>query len=217
MLITPQQLKQILPNNTNIDQWCSALNKILPKYSIDSVVRIGDFIGQCAHESGNFTQLNENLNYSAQGLANTWPGRFAVKGTDGKPVKPYVPTSLAASIQRNPEMIANTVYADRLGNGSSASGDGWQFHGRGLIQLTGRANYTAFGATFMMNAEQSIDYLQTVEGAVESACWFWNNNRLNQYADSGDIETMTRRINGGLIGLDDRRAKCKLAQQALGA
>jgi putative chitinase len=216
MEITTNQLAQILPGNQYISQWCDSLNKILPNYSINTVAQVGDFIGQCAHESANFTQLNENLNYSAQGLANTWPNRFAVKGSDGNPVKPYVPTSLATSIQRNPEMIANNVYADRMGNGPSSSGDGWLFHGRGLIQITGRANYTAFGLTADMSPDQVVDYVQTFDGAVQTACWFWSTNNLNQYADSNNIETMTRRINGGLNGLDDRKAKCSLAQQVLG-
>lgn len=216
MQITREQVAQIIPRNPYVDQWTDALNKLLPDYGIDTVARVGDFIGQCAHESANFTQLNENLNYSAQGLANTWPNRFAVKGADGKPIKPYAPNELATTIQRNPEQIANNVYADRMGNGNVESGDGWQFRGRGLIQLTGRANYTAFGSTVDMTPEQVVEYVQTCEGAVASACWFWTTNKLNQYADSGDIETMTRRINGGLHGLEDRIAKCKLARQVLG-
>jgi putative chitinase len=216
MEITQDQLHKIIPTNSHVDQWCAALNAIVPKYSIDTIARVGDFIGQCAHESANFTQLNENLNYSAQGLANTWPNRFAVLGSDGKPVKPYTPTVLAKRIERNPEIIANNVYADRMGNGGPETGDGWRYHGRGLIQLTGCANYTAFGSTIDMTPEQVVNYVQTYEGAVESACWFWNTNKLNQYADSGDIETMTRRINGGTNGLEDRVAKCKLAQQVLG-
>lgn len=217
MEISQEQLAQILPGNSYVSQWCDTLNKILPKYNIDTVARAGDFIGQCAHESGNFTQLSENLNYSAQGLANTWPGRFAVKGADGNAVKPYTPTELATSIQRNPELIANNVYADRMGNGSVESGDGWEFRGRGLIQITGRANYTAFGTTINMTPEEVVEYAQTFDGAVQTACWFWTTNNLNQYADTNNIQTMTRRINGGLNGLDDRIAKCNLAQQILGA
>jgi putative chitinase len=217
MEITQQQLAQILPGNSYVDQWCAALNNQLPAYGIDTVDRVGDFIGQCAHESANFTQLNENLNYSAQGLATTWPNRFAVKGPDGNPTKPYAPTSLATSIQRNPEMIANNVYANRMGNGAPDTGDGWRYHGRGLIQLTGCDNYTAFGSTVNMTPAQVVDYVQTFDGAVQTACWFWNTNNLNQYADTNDIQTMTRRINGGLNGLDDRIAKCNLARQILGA
>jgi len=215
MQITPEQLAQIIPNNQYADQWCDSLNKILPGYSIDTVARVGDFIGQCAHESANFTQLTENLNYSAHGLANTWPNRFAVKGADGAVTQPYAPNSIATSIQRNPELIANNVYADRMGNGSATSGDGWLFHGRGLIQITGRSNYTLFGSTVNMTPDQVVEYVQTFDGAVQSACWFWNPNNLNQYADNNDIETMTRRINGVLNGLADRISKCNLAQQVL--
>ena len=217
MEITQQQLSQCIGNNPYLDQWCEALNKILPKYNIDTVSRVGDFIGQCAHESANFTQLSENLNYSAQGLANTWPKRFAVLDNAGTPIKPYAPTSLATSIQRNPEIIANNVYANRMGNGEPDTGDGWRYHGRGLIQLTGCDNYTAFGLTVDMTPLQAVEYAQTFDGAVESACWFWNTNNLNQYADSGNIETMTRRINGGLNGLDDRIAKCDFAEKILSA
>ena len=217
MEITQQQLGQCIGNNPYLDQWVAALNNQLPNYEINTVERVGDFIGQCAHESGNFKTLNENLNYGAQGLANIWPTRFAVKGADGKPQNPYVPTELAQQIQRQPELIANNFYANRLGNGGPDSGDGWKYHGRGLIQLTGHDNYAAFGATVDMSAEDVVAYAQTFDGAVQTACWFWATHNLNQYADSGDIETMTRRINGGLNGIDDRIAKCNLARQVLGA
>ena len=189
----------------------------LPNYNINTVERVADFIGQCAHESGNFTTLNENLNYSAQGLAGTWPSRFAVLDSSGHPIKPYTPTALAKSIERKPELIANNVYANRLGNGDTDSGDGWKYHGGGLIQLTGKENYANFGATVNMSAEDVVAYAQTFDGAVQTACWFWATHKLNQYADSGDIETMTQRINGGLNGIDDRIAKCNLARQVLGA
>ena len=214
---TQDQLAQILTGNNNVDQWFDALDNHLPAYEIDSVERVGDFIGQCAHESGNFKTLNENLNYSAQGLANTWPNRFAVLDDSGHPVKPIAPASLAFRIERNPEIIANNVYANRLGNGGPDSGDGWKYHGRGLIQLTGHDNYAAFGATVNMSAEDVVAYAQTFDGAVQTACWFWTTHNLNQYADNGDIETMTRRINGETNGLDDRIAKCAFARQVLGA
>jgi len=217
MAISQEQLAQILPGNPCLDHWCEALNKILPNYDINTPQREAAFLSQCAHESGNFTQLSENLNYSAQGLANTWPGRFAVKGADGNAVKPYTPNELATSIQRNPELIANNVYANRMGNGSVESGDGWKFRGRGLIQLTGLANYTAFAATVNMTPDQVVGYAETFDGAVQTACWFWNTNNLNQYADVNNIKTITQRINGGLNGLDDRIAKYNLAKQVLGA
>ena len=215
--LTNEQLSQILTGNTFIDQWVEALNKHLPNYNINTVERVADFIGQCAHESNNFKTLNENLNYGAQGLANTWSKRFAELDADGNPIKPIVPSALAKSIERNPEIIANHVYANRLGNGDTDSGDGWRYHGRGLIQLTGKDNYAAFGATVNMSAEEVVDYAQTFDGAVQTACWFWTTHNLNQYSDVSDIETTTKRINGGTLGLDDRIAKCNLAQQVLGA
>ena len=217
MEITQDQLAQIIPGNNNVADWCTALNKELPGYAIDTINRIAAFLAETAHESGNFKVLRENLNYSAQGLANTWPIRFAVKGADGKPQKPYAPTELAQQIQRQPELIANNVYANRLGNGDTASGDGWRFSGKGLIQLTGRANYTAFANTIGMSVNDAADYLVTYDGAVQSACWFWNSRNLNQLADDGNIDRISRIINGGDVGLEDRAARYQQAVQILGA
>lgn len=214
---TQDQLQAIIPQNQHVGEWYDALAKILPEYDITTVERVAAFLAQCAHESNGFTALKENLNYSAQGLANTWPNRFAIKGADGKPVKPYAPDVLAKRIERNPDIIANNVYADRLGNGPIESGDGARYCGRGLIQLTGKDNYTKFAASINKPFEEIVAYLETPPGAVESACWFWTTNNLNQYADSGNIETLTRRINGGVIGLDDRKARYNQAVQVLGA
>lgn len=212
---TKEQLKQIIPSNEYIDKWYDALMQYLPVYEINTPQRIAGFLAQCAHESGEFTKLVENLNYGAQGLANTWPTRFAVKGADGKPVKPYVPTSLATSLQRNPELIANNIYANRLGNGDEASGDGWHYRGQGLIQLTGKSNQQAFADAVGTAVEDISSYLATFEGAVQSACWFWSTHNLNQYADIGDIEAMTKKINGGLVGIDDRTARYQKAVNIL--
>ena len=214
---TQDQLQAIIPQNQHVGDWYEALAKILPEYDITTVERVSAFLAQCAHESNGFTALKENLNYSAQGLANTWPNRFAIKGADGKPVKPYAPDVLAKRIERNPDIIANNVYANRLGNGPIESGDGARYCGRGLIQLTGKDNYTKFAASIDKPFDEIVAYLETPAGAVESACWFWTTNNLNQFADSGDIETLTRRINGGLIGLDDRKARYNQAVQVLGA
>jgi len=204
MPITPQQLSQLIPGNRYVDQWCEALNKILPDYEINTLQREAAFIAQCAHESAGFTALQENLNYKAESLMRVWPR--------------YFPTmEIANQYAHHPEQIANRAYANRMGNGDEASGDGWKFRGRGLIQLTGRANYTAFGTTVNMTPDQVIEYVQTFDGAVQTACWFWNTNNLNQYADVNNIKTITQRINGGLNGLDDRIAKYNLAQQVLGA
>lgn len=203
MILSLDDLKKILTRNKEVDAWCRALNELLPKYNITNKERIAAFIAQTAHESANFTALSENLNYSADGLARTWPNRFAVPKTT-------TPNLLAKSIQRNPEAIANHVYGNRMGNGNVESGDGWKFRGRGLIQLTGKENYTRFSKVIDKTLDQTIVYLETKEGAVESACWFWNNNNLNALADKQDMTTITKRINGGLNGFDDRMKKYNL-------
>ena len=215
--ITPAQLEELIGTNPYLDQWHSAICEICPKYSIDTTQRLAAFLAQCAHESNGFKSLKENLNYSAQGLANTWPNRFAVKDADGKAIKPYTPDVTATRIERNPDVIANNVYANRLGNGPVESGDGARYCGRGLIQLTGKDNYTRFADSIGKPFEEIVAYLETPAGALESACWFWTTNNLNQYADSDDIETLTKRINGGLIGLDDRKTRYSQALQVLGA
>jgi putative chitinase len=204
MEITQEQLQQIIPNNPYVDHWCEALNAILPDYEINTPERVASFLAQCAHESGGFKFLKENLNYRAASLRKVF--------------SKYFPTDeLAAQYANQPERIANRVYANRMGNGDEYSGDGFHFCGRGLIQLTGRKNYTAFANDTGMSVDEVPGYLETFEGAVQSACWFWNNNNLNQYADADDIETMTRRINGGINGLEDRKKHYEHAKQVLGA
>ena len=204
MQITPQQLGACIGNNPYLDHWCDALNKILPDYDISTPQRVAAFIAQAAHESGGFTALHENLNYRPETLRKVFPK--------------YFPTDdLANQYAHNPEMIANRVYANRMGNGDEASGDGFRYCGRGLIQLTGKQNYQAFADSIETPVEQVPDFLQTFEGAVQSACWFWENNNLNQYADSGDILTMTKRINGGTIGLEDRQKHYNQALQVFGS
>jgi putative chitinase len=191
MQITQEQLRSCIGNNAYLEQWTEALNKILPDYEIDTPQRVAAFIAQCAHESGNFTALHENLNYRAESLTRTWPRHFPTM-------------EIANQYARQPERIANRAYANRMGNGDEASGDGWRYVGRGLIQLTGKDNYSWFAASIETPVEEIPAYLQTFEGAVQSACWFWETNNLNQWADRGDILTLTKRINGGTIGLDDR-------------
>jgi putative chitinase len=204
MEITQQQLAACIGNNQYLEQWCNALNKILPEYDINTPQRVAAFIAQTAHESANFTALHENLNYRAETLLKVFPK--------------YFPTdALAQQYAHHPEMIANRVYANRMGNGDEASGDGFRYCGRGLIQLTGKSNYQAFADSIQMPLEDVPAYLQTFEGAVQSACWFWESNNLNQYADSGDIVTMTKRINGGTIGLADRQAHYTHDLQVFGA
>jgi len=191
-------LTAILKNNKEVTAWHIALTKILPKYEINTKERVAAFIAQTAHESGNYTILKENLNYSAEGLVKTWPKRFLTVAE----AMPY---------NRNPEKIANKVYADRLGNGNEASGDGWKYRGRGVIQLTGRDNCTAFAKSINKTLDETITYLETKEGAIEGACWFWKTRKLNATCDAKDITTMTKLINGGLLGLDERKAKYDLA------
>jgi putative chitinase len=203
MQITKEQLSQLIPKNPYIDQWYEALSVLLPDYEINTPNRIAAFIAQCAHESASFTALHENLNYRSETLSKVWPKKF--------------PASVAQQYAHKPEAIANRAYASRMGNGDEASGDGWRYCGRGLIQLTGKDNYTAFADSIGITPEEVSDYVQTFEGAAQSACWFWESNNLNQYADSGDIETMTKRINGGTLGLEDRKKHYEHAKHILGA
>jgi putative chitinase len=204
MQITQQQLGACIGNNPYLDHWTDALNKILPDYEINTPQRVAAFVAQSAHESGGFTALHENLNYRAVTLRKVFPK--------------YFPTDeMAAQYAQQPERIANRVYGGRMGNGPEESGDGYRYCGRGLIQLTGKSNYQAFADSIEIPVEQVPEFLQTFEGAIQSACWFWESNNLNQYADSGDILTMTKRINGGTIGLDDRQAHYNPALQVFGA
>jgi putative chitinase len=203
MELTKEHLKQLLPKNPYIDQWHSALAQLLPEYEINTPQRIAAFIAQCAHESGNFVFLKENLNYRAESLMRTWPRHFPTM-------------EIAQQYARQPEKIANRAYANRMGNGDEASGDGWRFLGRGLIQLTGKENYSWFAASLGISVEEAAEYLQTFEGAAQSACWFWETNKLNQWADKGDILTLTKRINGGTIGLEDRIKHYEHALHVLG-
>lgn len=207
MELTKEQLQQLLPKNPYIDHWYDALSQLLPDYEINTPQRIAAFIAQCSHESAGFTALKENLNYRPASLRKLF----------GK----YFPTDdLAAAYCNMPnkqEAIANRIYANRMGNGDEHSGDGYKYCGRGLIQLTGKDNYTWFAASLEISPEEASDYLETFEGAVQSALWFWETNKLNQYADSGDFLTMTKRINGGTIGLENRIEHYKNALAVLGA
>jgi len=190
---TQDQLQKILPKVKNISDWYSAMIDALPQYEINTVERVSAFIAQCAHESGGFTLLQENLNYGAKGLTGTFHKYFPTEAD----AKPY---------ERQPEKIANKVYANRMGNGDEHSGEGWKYRGRGLIQLTGKDNYRRFShAAFDDDTIlDNPDLLLEPYYALHSACWFWNDKMLNDYADTQDLVTMTKKINGGTIGLDDR-------------
>ena len=202
-MFTLEQLEQIVPGNPNIEAWYTALTQILPEYGIDTPERIAAFLAQCAHESAGFTAIKENLNYRAESLLKVFSRHF--------------PGGLAEAKQyaHNQEAIANRVYANRMGNGSESSGDGYNFCGRGLIQLTGHDNYLAFADSLSMSLEETIAFLQTFEGCVQSACWFWETNNLNELADSGNIKAMTKKINGGYLGLDERTAHYTQAMEVL--
>jgi putative chitinase len=204
--LTLEQLKQLLPKNPYVEHWHRALAQLLPDYDINTPQRIAAFVAQCAHESGGFTALKENLNYKAVTLRKIFPKYFP----DDAIANHY------ASLPNKQEAIANKVYASRMGNGDEASGDGYRYCGRGLIQLTGKNNYQAFADSLEMDVEDVPEYLATFEGAAQSACWFWESNNLNQWADKGDILTLTKRINGGTIGLDDRIKHYQHALHVLG-
>jgi len=190
---TEDAVRQLIPKVKNFDEWYNNLLNILPEYDIDTPKRVAAFMAQCGHESGGFTLMQENLNYSAKGL----------RGTFGK----YFPNDEVAKLyERKPQMIANRVYANRMGNGDEASGEGWYFRGRGIVQITGKNNYTKCSQSlFESNVlVENPDLLLETEYAIHSACWFWSAARLNELADIGDMKTMTKRINGGFIGLEDR-------------
>jgi putative chitinase len=204
MQITESQLNQLIPGNPYLEHWCEALNMILPDYDIDTPQRVAAFLAQCAHESGGFRFLKENLNYKAASLRKVFP-------------KYFPSDELATAYANKPEMIANRVYGGRMGNGDEHSGDGYKYCGRGLIQLTGKSNYQNFADSIETAVEDIPEFLATFEGAVQSACWFWESNNLNQFADKGDILTMTKRINGGTIGLSDRIEHYNHAMKVLGA
>ena len=194
-MITVEQFNDMFPKNKNAQSWTTAMVAVLPTYDINTPERIASFLAQCGHESGGFTVLQENLNYSAEGL--------------NKIFKKYFPTLESAQpYARKPELIANKVYANRMGNGDEQSGEGYRYRGRGPIQLTGKDNYTAC-SDFLFQDDTLLkdpDMLLDPEYALHSACWFWWKNDLNTFADSADLLTMTKRINGGTIGLDDRIA-----------
>jgi putative chitinase len=193
-VLTLEQLKKMLPKNPYVADWHEALEQLLPDYDINTPKRIAAFVAQCAHESGNFMVLKENLNYRPATLRKIWPKHFP---TDA------IANDYASRLDKQ-RHIANRAYANRMGNGDEASGDGHKFLGRGLIQLTGRNNHQAFADSVEMDINDVPEYLATFQGASQSACWFWETNGLNKWADTGNIKELTRRINGGAIGLEDR-------------
>jgi putative chitinase len=192
--MTPQQLDKLGLDH----KWLEPLNETFEKYEINTPKRQACFIGQCMHESGGFKHLTENLNYSAAGLMRTWPSRFPDKET-------------AEKYAYNSEKIASKVYAGRMGNNTPE--DAAKYIGRGLIQLTGKENYANCGLGIGVDLLGNPDWLATPKYAAMSAGWFWNKKGLNALVD--DITTMTKRINGGTIGLDDRIAKINMVLNAI--
>lgn len=190
-ILSREQLVTILPENKYVDQWYDALERCLPEYDINTRDRIAAFLAQCIHESGGFSTIHENLNYKAASLVRVWPKHFPSM-------------AVAEQYAKQPEKIANKVYANRMGNGDESSGDGWKYRGQGLIQLTGANNYKAFADSIDISVDQAIEYIATFEGAVQSACWFWETNSLNALADQKDMIALTKKINGGTNGLEDR-------------
>jgi putative chitinase len=193
----------------NPEKWLDAVGATCVEFKIDTPQRLAAFLAQTSHESGGYTMLSENLNYRAATLAACWPNRFAVLGPDKKPIKEngkLVPTAVANSIAGKPEFIANLVYSSRMGNGPAESGEGWLYRGRGLKQLTGKDNYTRCGEALGVKLVANPDLLLEPLYAARSAGWFWQANNLSAFADVGDIKGMTKKINGGYIGLEARQA-----------
>ena len=195
MILTPHHLDQM---DIDPQRWWHLIDQILPIWSIDTDQRVAMFLGQCSHESRNFTVLKENLNYRATVLPKLWPNHFTQE--------------LANEVGRtsdhpaNQEAIGNIAYGNRMGN--TEDGDGYRYRGRGVIQLTGKNNYAAFAEVMGMTLDEVVEYLDDDEGCLQSAAWFWSSNNLNVHADNWDIRKATRRINGGYNGIEHRTALC---------
>jgi putative chitinase len=198
-----EHVAELLPR-IDAGEWFDAMERVLPRWDIDTENRVAGFIAQTSHESAGYTVLTENLNYSSKALNSIFPKYFERAGRN------------ADDYHRQPEKIANVIYANRMDNGDTNSGDGWRFRGGGILQLTGRHNYTQFGKAEDMSAEDATDFVRTPIGALASACWFWDTNTINRYCDNQDIVTMTKRINGGTIGLEDRTKHWEHALEVLG-
>jgi putative chitinase len=195
-LIDAKLLKLAAPETKEAElaEWVQPIKDACIRFNIDTVREVACFLAQSGHESGGFRRLTENLNYRADRLRAVWPKRFPS-------------SAIASRYEGNPEKLANYVYASRMGNGSEQSGDGWRFRGRGLFQLTGRDNYTAFGKSLGIRAESAAQYIESgKEGAAMSAAWFFDYNNIDALAETAGVEDETRRINGGTLGLPERRS-----------
>lgn len=206
MIITIEQLQKINKNQNRkeCEYYIDALNKILPQFQINTNIRLAHFLAQILHESGNLKYKSENLNYSASALRSVF-------------AKYFPNDEIAKEYERKPEKIANRVYCARMGNGIESSGDGWKYRGRGLIQLTGHDNYKACGEALKLELLEDPDLLcNKSEVIVASACWYWNSRNLNALADKDDIVGITKKINGGTNGLEDRKNNLTIAKSILG-
>lgn len=203
MKLTETNLAQMLPRNKDIGHLLEIFNDLFPKYEITNTNRVAGFLAQCGHESADFTVLKENLNYSSEGLNKVFPKYFKNAGRN------------AQDYHRQPEKIANIVYANRMGNGDISSGDGWKYRGRGAIQITGKDNYTRFANYIGLSLDETVVYIETLRGAIESACWFWKANKINDTCDNDDIVLMTKKINGGTNGLEERKKHYNLNKKIL--
>jgi putative chitinase len=210
-MLTLKQFKEFAPHTKYAENWHDALfgkqtelggHSLLEDYDINTPKRIAYFMAQCHHESGGFVFVTENLNYKASGLLKVFPKYFDM--------------DTAQKYEKQPQKIANRVYANRMGNGDEASGEGFKYAGKGIIQLTGKDNYTRFAQSLEISVEDAAEYMKTFEGAAQSACWFWETNNLNKFADAGDLKTMTRVINGGYKGMEDRELQYARIARMLG-
>jgi len=199
-MITQDQLQSFFEDTDEeiIEGFVEPLNKAMERFEINNPQRIAMFLAQIGHESGGLKHVKENLNYRSSQLLKVFPKYFR----DRDP----------ADYERKPEKIANLVYGGRMGNGTEETGDGYKYRGRGLIQLTGHDNYNAFANGVGISIDEAVTYLETPEGAAMSAAWFWNSRKLNAVADAGDVVKATKLINGGTIGLEDRK---ELYEEAL--
>ena len=200
-------------NREVAEKWLPHVQNAMARFGIESPKQVAAWLAQTAHESGGYTMLTENLNYRATTLAACWPNRFAELGPDKKPKRnekgALIPTKVAEAIAGKPELIANMVYSSRMGNGPAESGDGWLFRGRGLKQLTGRDNVTRCGKALGVDLAANPDLLCEPEYAALSAAWFWSVNKCGPLADADDFVGLTKKINGGTIGLPDREKRYK--------
>jgi len=215
-----EQLKAAGIKHEVAERWLPHVQKALARFGIESDRQVAAWLAQTAHESGGYTMLVENLNYRATTLAACWPNRFAEMGPDKKPKRTekgaLIPTKVALSIERKPELIANLVYSKRMGNGPAESGEGWKYRGRGLKQLTGKDNYTRCGQALELDLVANPDLLLEPEGAALSAAWFWSVNKCGPLADADDFVGLTKKINGGTIGLADREKRYKSVLASIG-